>query len=200
MDDRTPHPTNTLGAENTPTCSLQIIIVVLDNILYTMTYNLGPMTTTTTAKPCRYKACKGRIHAHHNEKCPIASSRGSTGGKGGTAWTKARDGDQNGNFKGLRDCGCPRRQHNKDCHLAFSRGPVTFREKQPVARQARKILNLPDWYTQGLAPAPIVSMIRGVDAICSICGTTHKAIDASKICRDDIRQNPVRSVCRGCDQ
>ncbi len=174
--------------------------MVINKCLSSMTYNLGSMTTTTTAKPCRYKACKGRIHAHHNEKCPIASSRGSTGGKGGTAWTKARDGDQNGRFTGLRPCGCPKRQHLKTCHLAFSRGPVNFKEVRSVARKARKILNLPDWYTQGLAPAPIVSMIRGVDAICSVCGTTHKAIDASKICRDDIRQNPVRSVCRGCDQ
>ena len=157
------------------------------------------MTTTTTAKPCRYRKCKGRIHPP-GEKCPVAAARGSKGGKSGSGDIKARDGDQNGNFKGLRDCGCPRRQHNKDCHLAFSRGPVNFRQVRTVARKARKILNLPDWYQQGLAPAPIVSMIRGVDAICSICGTNHKAIEASKIHRDDIRQNPVRSVCRGCDQ
>ena len=200
MEDRTPHPTNTLGAENTPDCTLQIIIVVINKGSYTRSYIFYSMTTTTTAKPCRYKACKGRIHAHHNEKCPVASARGSTGGKSGSGDQKARDGDQNGRFTGLRPCGCPKRQHLPTCSLAFSRGPVSFREIKTVARQARKILNLPDWYTQGLAPAPIVSMIRGVDAICSVCGTTHKAVDATKIHRDDIRQNPVRSVCRGCDQ
>jgi hypothetical protein len=32
-------------------------------------------------KPCRYKACKGRNHALHGEKCPVASARGKTGGK-----------------------------------------------------------------------------------------------------------------------
>lgn len=174
--------------------------MVINKGLSSRTFIFCLMTTTTTAKPCRYKACKGRIHAHHNEKCPVAASRGSKGGKGGTAWTKARDGDQNGRFTGLRPCGCPKRQHLKTCHLAFSRGPVNFKEVRTVARKARRILNLPDWYQQGLAPAPIVSMIRGVDAICSICGTTHKAVDATKIHRDDIRQNPVRSVCRGCDQ
>ena len=174
--------------------------MVINKGSYTRSYIFYSMTTTTTSKPCRYKACKGRDHHAHNEKCPVAASRGSKGGKGGTAWTKARDGDQNGRFSGLRPCGCPKRQHLPTCSLAFSRGPVSFKEIKTVARQARKILNLPDWYTQGLAPAPIVSMIRGVDAICSICGTTHKAVDATKIHRDDIRQNPVRSVCRGCDQ
>jgi hypothetical protein len=199
MEDRTPCPTNTLGAENTPSCTLQIKIVVINKGSYTMTNIFCLMTTTTTEKPCRYRACKGRIHGP-DEKCPVAASRGSKGGKGGTAWTKARDRDQNGNFKGLRPCGCPRRQHLPTCSLAFSRGPVNLREVRTVARKARRVLNLPDWYTQGLAPAPIVSMIRGVDAICSVCGTTHKAVDATKIHRDDIRQNPVRSVCRGCDQ
>lgn len=32
-------------------------------------------------KPCRYKACKGRIHPE-GEKCPVASSRGKKGGSG----------------------------------------------------------------------------------------------------------------------
>lgn len=175
--------------------------MVINKSSYTRTDIFCLMTTTTTKKPCRYKACRsGEVQCPNNEgKCPVAASRGSKGGKGGTAWTKARDGDQNGRFTGLRPCGCPKRQHLKTCPLAFSRGPVNFKEVRTVARKARRILNLPDWYNQGLAPAPIVSMIRGVDAICSVCGKTHKAIDATKIHRDDIRQNPVRSVCRGCD-
>ncbi len=171
---------------------------LLTNILYTRCYNLYFMGQT--ARPCRYKACKGRDHHAHNEKCPVASARGSKGGKGGTAWTKARDGDQNGRFTGLRPCGCPKRQHLKTCHLAFSRGPVNFREIKTVARQARRTLNLPSWYANGHNPAMIAAMIRGVSAVCSVCGVTHKALEATKIHRDDFNQNPVRSVCRGCDQ
>jgi len=51
-------------------------------------------------KPCRYKACKGRAHGAYNEKCPIASGRGKTGGKSGTGASKARKGSQNGRSKG----------------------------------------------------------------------------------------------------
>lgn len=165
----------------------------MTNIFFLMT------TTATTSKPCRYKACKGRDHHAHNEKCPVAASRGSKGGKGGTAWTKARDGDQNGRFTGLRPCGCPKRQHLKTCKLAFSRGPVNFKEIKTVARKARKILNLPEWYQQGHNPAMISAMIRGVSAVCVMCGTPHKATEASKIHPKDFNQNPIRSICRGCD-
>ena len=51
-------------------------------------------------KPCRYKACKGRAHGAYNEKCPIASGRGKTGGKNGTGASKARKGAENGRSKG----------------------------------------------------------------------------------------------------
>ena len=153
---------------------------------------------TTTPKPCRYKACGGRIHGP-DEKCPVASARGSRGGKAGTGDAKARHDENNGNFKGLRPCGCPRRQHLKTCSLAFSRGKVNLREVKTVARQARRTLNLPEWYANGHNPAMIATMIRGVSAICSVCGVTHKALEATKIHRDDFNQNPVRSVCRGCD-
>ena len=172
--------------------------MVINNILNTKTFNLGSMTTATTAKPCRYKACGGRIHALHNEKCPIASSRGSTGGKA-TGPSKARRDENNGNFKGFRPCGCPQRQHLKTCEKAFSRGPVKFRQVEPVARKARKILNLPPWYQQGHNPAMIHAMIRGVSAVCVMCGTPHKATEAAKIHPKDFNQNPIRSICRGCD-
>ena len=172
--------------------------MVINNILNTKTFNLGSMTTTATTKPCRYKACKGRDHHAHNEKCPIASSRGSTGGKT-TGPSKSRKGKDNGNFKGFRLCGCPQRQHLRTCSLAFSRGPVNFKEIKTVARQARKILNLPEWYQQGHNPAMIHSMIRGVSAVCVMCGTPHKATEAAKIHPKDFNQNPIRSVCRGCD-
>ena len=164
-----------------------------------MTFIFCLMTTATTTKPCRYKACKGRDHKAHNEKCPVASSRGSTGGKGGTAWTKARDGDQNGRFTGLRPCGCPKRQHLKTCDLAFSRGPVNFKEIITPARKIRREINLPEWYAHGHNPAMIAAMIRGVSAICSVCNKPHKAAEAAKIHPKDFNQNPVRSVCRGCD-
>lgn len=61
--------------------------------------------------PCRYKKCKGVIH---RGKCPVASSRGSKGGsKVGSS--KSRIGSQNGRFVGLRECGCPQRQHKITC-------------------------------------------------------------------------------------
>lgn len=156
------------------------------------------MTTTPTHKPCRYKACKGRDHHAHNEKCPVASSRGSRGGKT-TGPSKSRKGEDNGKFTGLRPCGCPKRQHLKTCHLAFSRGPVNFRQIIPPARKIRREINLPAWYANGHNPAMIAAMIRGVSAICSVCGVTHKAAEATKIHPKDFNQNPVRSVCRGCD-
>ena len=158
------------------------------------------MTTTKTYKPCRYKACKGRIHGP-GEKCPVASARGSRGGKAGTGDAKARRKEENGKFSGLRPCGCPKRQHLKTCKHAFSRGPVNFIQKEinTVARQARRTLNLPEWYANGHNPAMIATMIRGVSAICSVCGVTHKAAEATKIHPKDFNQNPVRSVCRGCD-
>ena len=156
------------------------------------------MTTATTTKPCRYKACKGRDHKAHNEKCPVASSRGSTGGKT-TGPSKYRRGENNGNFKGLRPCGCPQRQHLKTCSLAFSRGPVNFRQIITPARKIRREINLPEWYAHGHNPAMIAAMIRGVSAICSVCNKPHKAAEAAKIHPKDFNQNPVRSVCRGCD-
>ena len=64
-----------------------------------------------TKSPCRYKKCKGVIH---RGKCPVASSRGSKGGsKVGSS--KSRIGSQNGRFVGLRECGCPQRQHKITC-------------------------------------------------------------------------------------
>ena len=67
-------------------------------------------------KPCRYKACKGRIHPE-GEKCPVASSRGKKGGSGkkSETWIQNRIGSKNPNFKGTRKCGCPIRQHLPNC-------------------------------------------------------------------------------------
>ena len=62
-------------------------------------------------KPCRYKKCKGVIH---RGKCPVASKRGSKGGST-TGKSKARTGSSNGRFTGLRECGCPKRQHLPSC-------------------------------------------------------------------------------------
>ena len=198
MCDPTCDPTNTLGAEKALGLPYKYKTVVINNSIYSMSEIFFLMTTTTTAKPCRYKACEGRIHAHYNEKCPVASSRGSTGGKT-TGPSKSRKGKDNGNFKGLRPCGCPQRQHLKTCEHAFSRGPVNFKEIIAPARKIRREINLPAWYANGHNPAMIAAMIRGVSAICSVCGVTHKAAEATKIHPKDFNQNPVRSVCRGCD-
>tara|TARA_R100001443_G_scaffold54172_2_gene65633 strand:+ start:2704 stop:3282 length:579 start_codon:yes stop_codon:yes gene_type:complete len=62
-------------------------------------------------KPCRYKQCKGVVH---RGKCPVASKRGSKGGST-TGKSKARTGSNNGRFTGLRECGCPKRQHLPSC-------------------------------------------------------------------------------------
>lgn len=197
MCDPTCDPTNTLGAEKALGLPYKYKTVVINNSIYSMSEIFFLMTTTP--KPCRYKACEGRIHAHHNEKCPVASARGSTGGKAGTGDVKARRKEENGKFTGLRPCGCPQRQHLKTCKHAFSRGRFNLRQNITPARKIRREINLPAWYANGHNPAMIAAMIRGVSAICSVCGVTHKAAEATKIHPKDFNQNPVRSVCRGCD-
>jgi|TARA_R100001463_G_scaffold9155_1_gene27519 hypothetical protein len=66
---------------------------------------------TKNRKPCRYKACKGVVH---RGKCPVASKRGSKGGST-KGQSKVRSGSNNGRFTGLRECGCPKRQHLPSC-------------------------------------------------------------------------------------
>ena len=80
--------------------------------------------------PCRYKKCKGVVHRN---KCPIASSRGSKGGSK-TGTSKSRTGSQNGNFRAVRECGCPQRQHK-----------ITCSKSRKLTNITKAIINNHDW-------------------------------------------------------
>jgi len=155
----------------------------------------------TIGKPCRYKACKGRNHALHGEKCPVASARGKTGGTSGTGESKQRLGSTNGKFKRVRACGCPVRQHRPDCHLArpiYSKNVSGSFANQKV----RKILNIKpvEWQHKALSVGAVGNYLRGVNGVCSSCNENIPAITASKVHKEDIMQNPVRVICKTCDQ
>lgn len=153
----------------------------------------------TIGKPCRYKACKGRNHALHGEKCPVASARGKTGGTSGTGEVKQRLGDTNGKFKRVRACGCPVRQHRPDCHLARPSSKIVLRETNV---EIRKVLNIKpvEWRSKALSVGAVSQYLRGVDGICSACNKSLPAVTASKVHKDDVMSNPVRVICRGCEQ
>jgi len=162
----------------------------------------------TVGKPCRYKACKGRNHALHGEKCPVASSRGKTGGKNGQGDSKKRHGETNGNFKNVRPCGCPMRQHKKSCPQSrfygksIFRDDITFDTKLNHERnlQAKKLLNI-SWLSEAISTQTIPSgFLKSLDGVCGCCNKTMNASKASKVHRSDVNtQNPVRIICDACE-
>ena len=162
----------------------------------------------TIGKPCRYKACKGRNHKHHGEKCPIASNRGKTGGKNGLGDSKKRLGDTNGNFRDVRPCGCPLRQHKKSCPKSqfygksIFRDDITFDTKLNHERnlQAKKLLNI-SWLSEAISIQKIPNgFLKSLDGVCSCCNKTMNASKASKVHRSDVNtQNPVRIICDACE-
>ena len=158
-------------------------------------------------KPCRYKACKGRNHKAHNEKCPVASSRGKTGGKNGLGDSKKRLGDTNGNFRDVRPCGCPMRQHKTTCkHSKNYHNNLlknnTFDTKLIHQKniQTKKILNY-SWKHEAISIQKIpLGFLKSLDAVCSCCSWTGKANQAAKVHQTDVNtQNPVRVICNACE-
>ena len=151
-------------------------------------------------KPCRYKACKGRNHKMHGEKCPVASARGKTGGKAGDGEVKQRLGSTNGNFKAVRECGCPMRQHRIDCSEARLSVQQQLRRYGAV-KKAREVLNINpiSWLDQAITTAGVSAMLHGVRGVCAGCSQSVSAIAAKKIHRADVMQNPARVICDACE-
>jgi hypothetical protein len=154
----------------------------------------------TVMKPCRYKACKGRSHKAYGEKCPIASARGKTGGEMGEGESKQRLGSENGNFRTVRECGCPVRQHRPLCSRArliispnvrLVEGDKSIREKANI----RPI----SWSGTALTVAAVANYLRGVTGICAGCDESLPSTRASMVHRDDLMENPVRVICAPCD-
>ena len=152
----------------------------------------------TIGKPCRYKACKGRNHKLHGEKCPVASARGKTGGLNGDGEAKQRLGSTNGNFRAVRPCGCPMRAHKPDCEHAR---PANRKDFGTTAKKVRQVLNIQSisWQSKALSVGAVAHMMRGVTGVCSGCKESIPAVQAVKVHPDDIMQNPARVICGGCE-
>lgn len=160
-----------------------------------------PKVTPQVGKPCRYKACKGRDHKAHGEKCPVASARGKTGGTNGLGDVKARVGSLNGRFTGFRECGCPQRQHLPTCHKAgLSAAKIALINE---AVSIKKIININPitWrYTADCITTEAVSfMLKGIAGVCAGCDTEMLAIKASKVNKNDIREARMRVICDACE-
>jgi hypothetical protein len=160
---------------------------------------LPPQASPITGKPCRYKACKGRDHKAHGEKCPVASARGKTGGHSGEGESKQRLGSTNGKFRTVRECGCPVRQHRTDCvHARLINSPnVRFTMGSKIIREKTNIQPI-TWLDQALTVSAVANYLHGVRGVCSGCKTNIPATQATKVHRDDLAQNPVRVICGDC--
>jgi len=156
-------------------------------------------------KPCRYKACKGKIHI--NEKCPIASKRGSSGGKNGTKESKQRFGLQNGNAKHLKKAGyreccntLKSENHNENCKNARIR---ILSKKLDLRLKSRQItFSRPEisWkLDSSISVQGVKMMLRGINGFCDGCKKPMKAIEASKIHKNDITSHNPRIICGVCN-
>tara|TARA_B100000900_G_scaffold411773_2_gene432149 strand:+ start:1250 stop:1891 length:642 start_codon:yes stop_codon:yes gene_type:complete len=146
----------------------------------------------TIGKPCRYKACKGRNHKLHGEKCPIASTRGKKGGKAGEGDSKRRTGESNGRYiDGRAPIRAPKSQTQKIMEAG--------RNLKPLGPQivVKKRLNI-DWINQAMAVAIVAPMLRGVQGVCSGCKTSIPAIKAVKVHKSDISSAYPRVICGKC--
>jgi len=160
-----------------------------------------PKVTPQIGKPCRYKACKGRDHKTHGEKCPVASSRGKTGGQNGQGEVKARVGSLNGRFTGFRECGCPQRQHLPTCPKAgLSAAKIALINE---AVSIKKIINISPvtWRHSAdcITTEAVSFMLKGIAGVCSGCKIEMPAIKASKVHKNDIREAKMRVICNACD-
>ena len=143
----------------------------------------------TIGKPCRYKACKGRNHALHGEKCPVAAARGKTGGKSGEGDSKRRIGEANGRYIDGRKNAVKRQLISQ----------VVVGQK--IGKTTREILNINPitWLDSAITTAAVAGMLGGVRGVCSGCDKSMPAIQARKIHRADITQNPARVICDACE-
>ena len=148
----------------------------------------------TIGKPCRYKACKGRNHALHGEKCPVASARGKTGGKSGEGDSKRRVGEANGRYIDGRKKAAKRQLISQ-----VVVGQNIAAPNYAINASGRKIINLISWRDQALTTAAVAHMVRGVDGVCGGCRKTLPAIKSVKIHRADIACNPARVICDACE-
>ena len=148
-----------------------------------------PTPKITIGKPCRYKACKGRNHALHGEKCPIASARGKTGGKSGEGDSKRRVGEANGRYIDGRKKAVKRQLISQ----------VVVGQKS--SKTTREVLNINpiSWLDSAITTAAVAGMLGGVRGVCSGCSQSMPAIQARKIHRADITQNPARVICDACE-
>ena len=147
----------------------------------------------TIGKPCRYKACKGRNHKLHGEKCPVASARGKTGGKAGEGDSKRRVGQSNGRYIDGR---APIRASKSQTQKIMEAGQNLKALGPQVV--IKKKLNI-DWINQAVAVAMVAPMLRGVQGICTGCNVTMPALQAVKVHKADIMSNPARVICKGCE-
>ena len=140
-------------------------------------------------KPCRYKACKGRNHALHGEKCPVAAARGKTGGKSGEGDSKRRIGEANGRYIDGRKNAVKRQLISQ----------VVVGQK--IGKTAREVLNINPitWLDSAITTAAVAGMLGGVRGVCSGCSQSMPAIQARKIHQADITQNPARVICDACE-
>ena len=145
--------------------------------------------TAPIGKPCRYKACKGRNHALHGEKCPIAAARGKTGGKSGEGDSKRRVGEANGRYIDGRKNAVKRQLISQ----------VVVGQKS--SKTTREVLNINPitWLDSAITTAAVAGMLGGVRGVCSGCSQSMPAIQARKIHRADITQNPARVICDACE-
>ena len=155
-------------------------------------------------KPCRYKACNGRSHTAHGEKCPISSARGSTGGSKKGA-TKARKGNKNGRAKAPRSC-CGT-LHSKPHAITCSKAKISLRKDSAklTLRKARKESVTPkkveiSWAGFAVPTSLFKAMSRNITGTCGGCKTEMSATKASKIHRADVQPNKTdaRLICGVC--
>ena len=158
-----------------------------------------PTPKITIGKPCRYKACKGRNHALHGEKCPIASARGKTGGKSGEGDSKRRIGEANGRYiDGRKNTLKEARLLRKQQKRAYSnRYNTAFYTTKKIKESLN--LNPITWLDSAITTAAVAGMLGGVRGVCSGCSQSMPAIQARKIHRADITQNPARVICDACE-
>ena len=155
-------------------------------------------------KPCRYKACNGRSHTAHGEKCPVSSARGSTGGSKKGA-SKARKGNSNGRAKAPRKC-CgtlTSKPHAITCRHA----KISLRKDSAklTLKAARKESMTPKkveiaWVGFAVPTTLFKAMSRSITGKCGGCEAEMSATKAAKIHRADVQPNKddARLICGGC--
>ena len=150
-----------------------------------------------TGFPCRYNKCNGVVHTG---KCPVASARGSKGGKT-TGESKARTGESNGRFKhGHRDC-CETLKTSPH-HIQCAHARLSMRKNIQTKTNITINPEIPHikWASISLDCKAVAPMLRGVDGLCGGCDWRGLAIQAQRVHPKDITANPARVICHACDR